>query len=94
MQHFVWQDASTKLRPRMQSKAVVRRTEDKGFIISQFLSGCAAVCESATTITFCDFPPAKTSRTLLPSFPVAVNPPSSNRIRGGSCALCHPIKAR
>jgi hypothetical protein len=52
----------------MPSKAVVRRAGDKGFIISQFLSSCASVCESATTVTLCDFPPVKTSRTLPLTF--------------------------
>jgi hypothetical protein len=47
----------------MQSKAVVRWAGDKDFIISQFLSSCAAVCKAATTTALCDFPSAKTSKT-------------------------------
>jgi hypothetical protein len=66
---FVWQEASPKLKARMQSNAVVRRAGDKDFIISQFLSGCASVCEAAITVTLCDFPSVKTSRTL-PSGPM------------------------
>jgi hypothetical protein len=70
---FVWQEASPKLSARLQSKAIVRRAGDKDFIISQFLSGCASGCESTITFTLCDFPSAKTSRTLPSDFSVAVN---------------------